>query len=55
MIDLQRGMGCIWNIDRAGMQDIRRNSDGGAPVRSISRGNFPSFRPEREFYSGRFE
>jgi hypothetical protein len=27
MVDLQRSMGCIWNIDPAGTQDIRRNSD----------------------------
>jgi hypothetical protein len=27
MVDLQRSIGCIWNIVRASMQDIHRNSD----------------------------
>jgi hypothetical protein len=27
MADLQRSMGCIWNIVRAGTQGVRQNSD----------------------------
>jgi len=27
MVDLQRSIGCIWNIVRARLQDTRRNSD----------------------------
>jgi hypothetical protein len=27
MADLQRSMGCIWNIVRAGRQGVRQNSD----------------------------
>jgi hypothetical protein len=30
MADLQRSMGCIWNIVRAGRQGVRQNSDADA-------------------------
>jgi hypothetical protein len=40
MADLQRSMGCIWNIDHAGMQDIRRNSDSSASADSDLREKF---------------
>jgi hypothetical protein len=40
MVDLQRSMGCIWNIVRARMQDIRRNSDMNASTDSNSSGKF---------------
>jgi hypothetical protein len=30
MADLQRSMGCIWNIVRAGTQGVRQNSDADA-------------------------
>jgi hypothetical protein len=36
MVDLQRSIGCIWNIVRAGMQDGPRNSDTTPPEDSLS-------------------
>jgi len=44
MVDLQRCMGCIWNIDRLRMQYPGENSDAAAPELAISRGNslFPA-------------
>jgi hypothetical protein len=44
MIDLQRSMGCIWNIDQIRMQYPGENSDAAAPELPISRGNslFPA-------------
>jgi hypothetical protein len=55
MVDLQRCMGCIWNIDRFGMQGVGRNSDAGALGRVDLRGKFPVSRPKRYFYSSGFE
>jgi hypothetical protein len=40
MADLQRSMGCIWNIVRAGTQDVRQNSDAGAFTESDCREKF---------------
>jgi hypothetical protein len=40
MVDLQRSMGCIWNIVRARLQDIRRNSDINASTDSNPSGKF---------------
>jgi hypothetical protein len=40
MVDLQRSMGCIWNTVRAGVQDIRRNSDINASTDSHSSEKF---------------
>jgi hypothetical protein len=38
MIDLQRGMGCIWNIVCGQIQGGLQNSDAGASARTVSRG-----------------
>jgi hypothetical protein len=40
MADLQRSMGGIWNIVRAGTQDVRQNSDAGAFTESDCREKF---------------
>jgi len=40
MTDLQRSIGCIWNIDYAGTQDVRRNSDTDASADSHSSEKF---------------
>jgi hypothetical protein len=55
MVDLQRSMGRIWNIARARMQGISRNSDADALTDSNSRGKFSSPGSAREFYSDRFD
>jgi hypothetical protein len=40
MVDLQRSMGCIWNIVRANLQEGPRNSDADPPVDSLSSEKF---------------
>jgi hypothetical protein len=41
MVDLQRSMGCIWNIAYGRIQDSFQNSDTGASAHTISRGKSP--------------
>src|SRR5882672_10521128 len=40
MVDLQRSMGCIWNIVRANLQEGPRNSDTDPPLDSLSSEKF---------------
>jgi hypothetical protein len=49
MVDLQRSMGCIWNIVHGGMQDIRRNSDMNASTDSHSSEKFSAADSDENF------
>src|SRR5215207_445333 len=40
MVDLQRSMGCIWNIVRGNLQEGPRNSDTDPPADSLSSEKF---------------
>ncbi|HKS19565.1 MAG TPA: hypothetical protein VJS63_10200 [Bradyrhizobium sp.] len=40
MVDLQRSIGCIWNIVRSGTQGGRGNSDADASAESVSSEKF---------------
>jgi hypothetical protein len=49
MVDLQRSMGCIWNIARPRIQAGRKNSDTDALMVSISSGKFSGLDSGKNF------
>jgi hypothetical protein len=49
MVDLQRSMGCIWNIVRVAAQDGPRNSDTAPPSASLSGEKFSTVDSRENF------